>query len=1258
MKQNNRIRLGIGLALAACCLAVFVVGAKQADEPAVDSVVYKEFMSAQVSDVYDLEQFFTAQQDEYLPITPPAADFVLHQSGSPNVLPFSWKDFPEFSKNLVPEYENSVPVYSVTILEDPLTRETVFLNAKGEKILTLAPPFDYDPFSYLRSIFPSLYAGRYSFDQISYWQSLYDPARIQISAKLIPTEYVEPYLYVSERIAEEAALAAAVDGGGFTLLRSGEADSNIVFEVMATTNGIRLVIGYPNDFTNRLDVFTCNDLLQYVWTFAKKELSTTGTNEITWVDTNYWVASGPPVRFYAAGNADLDTDHDGYSDASEIMVYRTSETDSNSRPVRVSGIVSYTGIETGTIYVLSTTASSSWSIAQSSALPGPGAYTNDVANDESYWFKAFRDANTSYSWDEWEPWGIYSNAALTVTTDVSGINITMQDQPSIWGTIDYTGSETGDIHVIAVTTSNSWSTTYECVIPYVQGEDPMTGGVVYVTFPAPFSIHGLPASNYWIRAFMDSDTNGAYTHLEVAGQYSSNAIPVSNRVTGINFAVGLDSDGDEMPDWWEWEHGFNPFNAADGQEDRDGDEAQNFKEYLFNINPDVQDSDGDGMPDSWEIRYGLIPSSADATNDLDADGLNNIDEYRRGTDPTDPDSDNDLISDGANALTGIYAGPDPNPLTAAPDNFPAFNITDTNKTRVAGEDPRGRPIVAWKAADALGKQQLYVMQWFGLASDTVGAWAGLEGKWEAFGNSALGSGVTAATNGVTKFDMAVDTNGWPAVCWVEKRTGTTNLYYLAWTGTNWAELHNSYSSGINSIYTDISMQFGHYETNSGGGVTNYLNYTVKCSFDDCALTFDTLNRPVATYIRYIAGSPAQASIQLKRDNGTNWAAMGNSTTTAGISGQGDYFCPRIAVGPDNRPVVSYFQWTGSPIGYLYSRKWNPDTSAWDVYGGSPVDGTQYSTEVYNMAVNRSNEVLIAFQRAAYARVGSPYQYGLWLRKSSGSGWAGYGGSDVGIGIAKTNSGYIQTAAASIFIQNDNQAGVSWLQYGGIVYNWLMAREGTNWNEMGYSFTDYGVNESGQRVGWLGATPGNSQPVVAYSEQTGTGSSDPYKLVVKQYQADTDGDGLSDNFELLHGLNNTTNDTDSDGLTDLDEWTFLGTSATTNDTDGDGLLDGQELLGTAFGFPSNPLLTDSDGDGILDGDDVFLNSLDSDQDGDGIPDYLDTDDDNDGLLDVDETTTDPLNPDSDGDGIPDGLEGVPDSTAPVIYIIEPEEGATL
>lgn len=605
MKQFNKVRIGIGLALMACCLAAFAASDKRADEPAVDPDVYKDFMSAEVADVYDLDQFFAEQQDFFLPIIPPDPSFILHQPGSPNVLPFTWKRFPpEFSKNLVLEYENSVPVYSITILEDPITRETVFLNAKGEKLLTLAPPFDYDPFSYLRSIFPSLYAGRYSFDQVSYWQRFYDPARIQISAKLIPTEYVEPYLYVFERIAEEAALAAALEGGGFTLLRSGEAESNIVFEVMGRTNGgFRLVIGYPNDFTNRLDVYTCNDLLQYVWSFAKKELSTTGTNEITWVDTNYWVASGPPVRFYAAGNADLDTDGDGYADAREMMVYKTDATDSNSRPVRVSGIVSYTGIETGTIYVLSTTDSDGWSIAQSVSQPGPGPYTNDIGNNQSYWFKAFRDVNTSYSRDAWEPWGLYSSGSTLITGDTSGINIMMQDQPSVWGTLTYTGAATGNVYVVAVTASNSFDATYSTMIPWIQGESTMTGGTIYLTFPVGYSLSGMPTSNFWIRAFIDEDYNEEYTFFEVAGQYSSNAIPVSNRVTGVNIMMAFDADGDGMADGWEMMYGQPPDSASDS----DGDGLSNFQESLFGTNPFAKDTDQDGLTDEEEVTAGLDP---------------------------------------------------------------------------------------------------------------------------------------------------------------------------------------------------------------------------------------------------------------------------------------------------------------------------------------------------------------------------------------------------------------------------------------------------------------------------------------------------------------------------------------------------------------------------------------------------------------------------------------------------------------------------
>jgi hypothetical protein len=129
------------------------------------------------------------------------------------------------------------------------------------------------------------------------------------------------------------------------------------------------------------------------------------------------------------------------------------------------------------------------------------------------------------------------------------------------------------------------------MIPWVQGDGSMTGGTTYLTFPVGYSISGVPASNYWIRAFIDSDTNAAFTHLEAAGQYTSNSIPVSNRVTAINFTLAQDSDSDGLPDWWEWQYGLDPGDDGSGNinngplGDPDSDGADNLTEYLQGRNP-------------------------------------------------------------------------------------------------------------------------------------------------------------------------------------------------------------------------------------------------------------------------------------------------------------------------------------------------------------------------------------------------------------------------------------------------------------------------------------------------------------------------------------------------------------------------------------------------------------------------------------------------------------------------------------------------
>lgn len=120
-----------------------------------------------------------------------------------------------------------------------------------------------------------------------------------------------------------------------------------------------------------------------------------------------------------------------------------------------------------------------------------------------------------------------------------------------------------------------------------------------------------------------------------------------------------DVDGDNLPRWWEQDHGFSDTNGADAAQDADGDGRTNAQEFVDQTQPLKADSDDDGLNDGAEFAAGTNPLKADTDGDSLLDG------EETASSPLLADSDSDGAGDAWEVRTGYL----PNSNLSTPPPF-------------------------------------------------------------------------------------------------------------------------------------------------------------------------------------------------------------------------------------------------------------------------------------------------------------------------------------------------------------------------------------------------------------------------------------------------------------------------------------------------------------------------------------------------------------------------------------------------------------
>lgn len=272
-----------------------------------------------VSTLEDLRSLLRDSQQKYAIAAIPTTE-IFWEERTDDIF-VDWKQFPQSVKELAIATldENLIPRYEIHLWESSETGIITIANKYSQVMAKLEPEEEFDPLGWAMDYFGVSVVGELT----GFQQIIHASHHTALSLTLTPVAFEEACADIRE---EEQALAmqeAAMTMGGLAMMSLPESPTNLVLAINSTnTNAVvEILIGYPETFTNRVEVYATTNLIEGVWEIVSSSpLITTGQTSVTWTDTQ----TNLQFRAYRAGNADLDTDGDGLVDAREILLYKTN----------------------------------------------------------------------------------------------------------------------------------------------------------------------------------------------------------------------------------------------------------------------------------------------------------------------------------------------------------------------------------------------------------------------------------------------------------------------------------------------------------------------------------------------------------------------------------------------------------------------------------------------------------------------------------------------------------------------------------------------------------------------------------------------------------------------------------------------------------------------------------------------------------------------------------------------------------------------